>query len=346
MSLSPRLSALKASQLKYAAFLMGIPSTGTKVDLESAIRHQIETRPLSKDAERIVSVDMGIRNLGICVLKVPQKTTPTVSDALSVKVMEWKRLSVTLWPSSGLKSTKATGPQVKPVMDPSAFNPSNLCKTAVEVAESLLAYSPSHILIERQRFRSGGASAVQEWTLRVNALESMLWAALETMSRRARPASFPQVYEVNPARVARFWCAPPSGYATIVSEALLSGLPTAPGAVGLTSDRDAKRTIDKKEKIAMVHSWLSAGTATPSTNIALEMSDEAQATVTTFLSKNTKSSQKRSSQSGSGAENSREKLDDLADCLLQGVAWMRWLANQQEIEKMFPLDFSTDKERG
>ena len=65
-----------------------------------------------------------------------------------------------------------------------------------------------------------------------------------------------------------------------------------------------------------------------------------------FLSKNTKYSQKQSSLSGSGAGNGREKLDDLADCLLQGVAWMRWLANQQKLEKMFPLDFNVSEERG
>lgn len=340
MALPPRLSSLKASQIKYAAFLMGIPSTGTKTELVSAIRHQVGAQPRHQRAERVVSIDMGIRNLGICVLQSPEKTVETSSNALSIRIAEWKRMAVSLFPSSPLESRKAIQPRAKPIIDPAAFNPSNLSKTAVQVASDLLKYKPSHILIERQRFRSGGASAVQEWTLRVNALESMLWAALETIRSSDKTGNFPDVHEMSPARVARFWCAAPVGYETVASEALLADVPASSMSSGTLARQSAKRTVEKKEKIAMARSWLSPDTAmTAPGKIALELSDEAQVTADAFLPRHRKSNSRRSKSSNSSEESSNDKLDDLADCLLQGVAWLRWQENQERVRAMFKSDF-------
>ena len=66
--------------------------------------------------------------------------------------------------------------------EPDPFSPASLARvTTALVRDALLPLRPTHVLIERQRFRSAGHAAVQEWTLRVNTLEAMLHAALRTV---------------------------------------------------------------------------------------------------------------------------------------------------------------------
>jgi cruciform cutting endonuclease 1 len=61
-----------------------------------------------------------------------------------------------------------------------AFHPQKLAEHANALANGLAlkppgsARPPDTILMEQQRFRTMGASAVQDWTLRVNMLEAML----------------------------------------------------------------------------------------------------------------------------------------------------------------------------
>lgn len=343
MSLSLRLSTLKASQLKYAAFLMGLPSSGTKLQLESATRQRISMPLSSQEDGRVVSVDMGIKNLGICVLEVPQLMTQKYGETSSIKVVEWTRIDVlnhgmllTRDSHSDAASRRKMKLPTRPVLDPTAFKPSNLSKIAVQVAEELLhTYKPNHILIERQRFRSGGASAVQEWTLRVNMLESMLWATFETLRRKSgHPNLFPETHEVDPARVARFWCARPAGYETRASDGLLPELPEEKRTPGGLTNRESKRTVDKKEKIALVRSWLSDKHMDSTANVALDLSAEVQGVANAFLSGNGKP-KRRSNALASPLGSEADKLDDLADCLLQGVAWVRWIENQNKISEMF-----------
>lgn len=344
MSLSKKLSALKASQLKYAAFLIGLPSSASKVQLVSAVHERLDA-PVPHDRNgRIVSVDMGIKNLGICVLERLQPNSSKGGDMVPVRIVDWKRMDVLnqVLPQTRAAPSSEAKPGSKPqstrsVVDPAAFRPSNLSKTAVEVALELLhAYNPGHILIERQRFRSGGASAVQEWTLRVNMLESMLWATFETLRGHSGPQGlFPQTHEIDPARVARFWCARPPGYKTTVSRSLWSEIPLPGNNLGELSDRKERKTVDKKEKIALVRKWLSNQ---QTADVALQFSEEARMVADTFLAGSGRTKQKSSNTSASALGGGTNKLDDLADCLLQGIAWVRWAENQEKLRIMLEED--------
>ena len=354
MASSKTLSSLKASQLKHAGFLMGMPTTGTKAELEKLIRARIGQPALLQKAPKIVSVDMGIKNLGVCALEVRRTGSSVnsdrgmgrrpVNDPL-LKIISWKKIDVLSHLTSQSKATEAAVADLdeatpakagrkrqatkQPSVSAAAFTPSALGRTALSVTKDLLALNPTHILIERQRFRSGGASAVQEWTLRVNMLESMIWACLETLrhdsdgnSDGTKIKGFPEVYEVNPARVAKFWCVA-SG--TTVPKGLLDQGWKPNDTV--TAVRESRK-IDKKEKIAVVRSWLSHDEKMQpeGSKVALEFGDEALTVANGFLSE-TKRKQVKN-------EEKSRKLDDLADCLLQGVAWVRWQENQQQIKEM------------
>ena len=302
-------SGLKASQLKHAAFLLGVPSAGKKSELGSAILGRLNAGALLPKPSKIVSIDMGIKNLGMCAL---EPSTSSVSSGSGSHNGCQTKLHVQAW-----KKVDVLGHL--PNLTQAAFGPSSLSKVAVSIAKDLiLTYKPTHILIERQRFRSGGAAAVQEWTLRVNMLESMLWASLETLRGEMKARDTPNVHEVSPARVAKFWCQSSS---TAVTEKLFENdWQNGKDAVVIAKD---SRKVEKKDKIAVVSSWLA--NANGRSSVQLEFYDEALRVAESFISGTSEGRGKKSSKEPLG------KLDDLADCLLQGAAWVRWEENRQQM---------------
>ena len=348
-------SQLRAAQLKHAAFLMGLPTAGTKPELENSILLRLNDPPLLSRPTRLVSIDMGIKNLGICALeplyltdsmKTPKSFSQNSNEKSKLRVLAWKKLDVL----SKIQPAETATPKTKEELDlaqptktkprqktsapnPSAFAPSALSKVALSITQDILhTYKPTHILIERQRFRSGGASAVQEWTLRVNMLESMIWACLESL--RVGKEKFPAVHEVSPARVAKFWCLGPSTIGTTPPPDLFTqGWKGA--KLDAIADAVSPKTskIEKKDKIAVVRSWLDGDKSeSGDSTVALELSDEAMVVADSFLSDVKRGRSRKPSTQSSG------KLDDLADCLLQGAAWIRWEENRQSMLKLLQTD--------
>ncbi|KAL4785720.1 mitochondrial resolvase Ydc2 [Aspergillus varians] len=183
---------------------------------------------------------------------------------------------------------------------------------AHSVITALLArYNPTHVLIERQRFRSGGGSAVQEWSLRVGVFEGMLWAVLHSLQQQQQKqtGSSPSVIAIEPARVGRFLALHSS-----ISSSGSTGVQTK------TSSREGK-----KLKIDLVGSWLE--------NEAFLIHDSGgvQEWMDGYMAKwkkssklNSKSKSKSKSEDGGAVVADIGKLDDLADCLVQGVTWLEW----------------------
>jgi cruciform cutting endonuclease 1 len=376
---------------------------------------------------RILSIDMGIRNLAFAVLNVrglndglrfgsrlgllteklekPSRGRRMAkaaqgldgegggdsegdgddAGAVQVSLEAWRRVSLPLdrglsveefsryldSPYSAFPSTLALTSLPKPEIESSDINEAASSTTsptgkggkgdktpfslpiyathAHSIVSALLArYKPTHVLIERQRFRSGGASAVQEWSLRVGVFEGMLWATLHSLrmnqnqvqnqSEQHRVA--PRVISIDPARVGRFWAPPtssPSGCGV-----------RFPAAAGSDKGKMKKNTSDshqgKKLKMDLVGSWLERDIFLTGHGPTVQLWIDA------YMSKWKKTPKPRQrtkakstdsdSSSGCGTRADASivetgidiaKLDDMADCLVQGVTWLEWEGMKERI---------------
>ncbi len=338
------LGTLKSSQLKTVASQTGINSSGTKPLLNARLLAELPVSRVSSYAQtgkqepqrrnatmrqhsvsprqcRIISIDMGIRNLAYCVLDLPSfsKGEASTSKKLSnweyitPTVEAWERIAVnrnTPMPTEGLDNDKPEN-KTKEAFDPSTY----AAYAYAFVSEVLLPHTPATILIERQRYRSMGSSAVQEWTVRVNMLESMIYAVLKTLSEQGQFSGC--VYAVIPAKVGPFW----------LGDDDAQEKPAAKSA----------KTKNKGAKIDLVGQWLES-------RQAVKLSGQAEIMGRAFLEKwqgkgqgkrKKKCSSIDSALSGIATSGGGDigKLDDLADCLLQGLAWTRWEENRHRIVK-------------
>lgn len=327
------LSICKASRLKTIATLIGINSTGTKPDLCARIcadlttpkfiprstRQNGEAKTAAAVARRgghhgIISIDMGIRNLAYCHISLPNDWNKTRSK-VNPTVKQWTRIAIsqkaTIQAETNDNDTKSE-PLKETKKEP--FDPQTFAQHAQTLIADLLTHSPTQILIERQRFRSMGGSSVQEWTLRVNMFESMLYAVLHTYS--ALGLWHGSVFSVAPAKVNSFWLGKDLDLRDSSTEA---GLMMIMGKKKTKKKKEGNKKSAKSKvaKIELVERWLrEEGEG------VVEFMGEAKKVGRRYLDK-------RGVKRGGGEDIG--KLDDLADCLLQGMAWVRWEENRVAI---------------
>ena len=288
------LQALKLAQLRYAAIQCGISSGGTKAVLTNRLDEELSelkegnVRRYGK-GQRVLSIDMGIRNLAYCVFDVPSRATTKVA------IKSWRCISV---------SSKATASTVTSATTKESFEPSGYATYAYRfLSEALGQYSPTAVLIERQRYRSMGSSAVQEWTVRVNMFEGMLYAVLRTLVEEGKWTG--QAYCVSPLKVGSFWL----------------GDLVGKGQVEAGKQKKTAKARNKAAKVDIVGRWLEGGDVVDVDDVG-----EAKQTAHAFLSKWKGEGRRRASENG---DEEIGKLDDLADCLLQGMAWIQWEKNKR-----------------
>ena len=262
------LTNMKVKDLKRLSGLLGLNVTGTKSTLLSAL----ETLPVPARPARILSIDMGIRNMAYCV--VDAETSPHT-------VLRWTRTALPLFEA-------LTSPGPVPLH---AF-----AEASHTLITSLMGeFGPlSHILIERQRWRSGGATSVQQWTIRVNTLEAMLHSSLYTM-QRAGTWSEGSFESVDPGRVTRLW------------------VPEREGKVTATGTKFLKKEV--------VRGWIRDGGVVRFGNEGVEETAELL-----MLGDGPRGVLKRNGEKLTGDE---RKVDDIADCLLQAIAWVKWQENRR-----------------
>lgn len=395
------LPSLKAKELSILSLYTGLPTSGTKaVCLASLMRDLPRPRLRDDGPFRVLSVDMGIRNLAFACLDggrgvlggsggfdgaaragrkgkgedAGASTASAMFEALKgsyddvvplVELVKWDRIGVSdlaieytspdedlnAMPSGITKSAHATPlptPPTKPkrkrkkdlkIDDPAleppvavpkagivttkeSFTPATLAPIANHIITSiLLPLRPTHILIERQRHRSGGGAAVLEWTFRVNMLESMLYAVLATLRARSEPGrtsecgngveTFPEVLPMDPKRVSGYWTA------------------TDPAAETKDSADLRQEKHRKAARIAVAETWLRTE--------KLRCTGEAAKTAEDFL-RLRRTGRRKSSDDEAEAERGERgiaskaiKRDDLADALCQGVAFVQWEVNRRKV---------------
>ena len=298
------LTTCKASQLRAIAVATGINSGGTKPILISRLFDALQQDKLDPPNKiydgnlkqhRIISIDMGIRNLAYCRLALPSHWPGPCNSLSSLPVIEaWDRIAV----AQKADLNTSTFNETSNVAVKETFDPLTYSDHAYSFVNNLLFSSsypaPTQILIERQRFRSMGGSAVQEWTLRVNMFEAMLYAVLKTLYSEGKWHG--NVHPVAPGKVSKFWL----GDGEVTKE---------------------KRGNGKREKIDLVNRWLN------DEDRKFELSEGALETAGSWQ-------RKRSGRKGKGKEElgaKMGKLDDLADCLLQGLAWINWQQNKRTL---------------
>lgn len=348
------LSNLTNPQLKTLAFRTGLPLTGTKAILLSHILGALRQPRLTtgRDAYRILSIDLGIRNLAYCLLDVHKDKldehlfarareskhntdswlqtslhAPQGKNLVSlVNVVEWNRielynqLDTTAYPPDprSAESVNSDASLNTP------FAPPSMAPIAHDlVTRHFLPQAPSYALIERQRHRSGGSSAVLEWTFRVNMLESMIYAVLLTLEREHRNhRPIPVTIPIDPKRVNDYWIPP-------AAKMIKSPLRTQGDQQPTLHDKRPRGKAGKAERIAIARQWLE--------HEFLNCQAGASQAKSLLL-------RGRTRRSNFEAENdtksclSSSKLDDLVDSLLQGITFVEWEVNKAALAQQLGPD--------
>jgi cruciform cutting endonuclease 1 len=314
------LSVLSLKQLQTITYKCGLAKSGTKSVLEKRIQtHLAAWKPIGPET-RVLSIDLGIRNLGVSLLSPsPAGSVNLVSgtqdNQTSLPQLKlWKRVVLQ---SSHIKThpdaeaeSSVSGQCIEEEKDLADLStPALAAMTLKLVEEVLLPLRPTHVLLEAQRFRSGSGSAVQEWTIRVNTLEAMLYAVFTTLRACGRWNG--TLWPMDPKRVSTF----------ILEDGDNLKLLKVVESHGVKST--AKR--QKIAKIALVASWLRDGTG------IRPMGESVDAVKSQFLARlEGRGDRKRRLLDKPKDTPSIEKvmkLDDLADSLIQGVTFIRWQAN-------------------
>ena len=440
---------LKATELHRVAYLTGTASSGTKTVLIERLGRALEegnqdggggdeSVPVSPSASRLVqsptshsadgemrilSIDMGIRNLAYAHLRVSRSRDVRSAGngkkegedgGLCVRLDAWNRLAVSSFPvedagvsgptialdkfnggttspnladattkttskKSKRKSLKAgaatdvserpvssdtdISDQAKEIVAKESFAPHIYASHAYTLITTLLStYKPTHVLIERQRFRSSGGTAVQEWTIRVGVFEAMLYAVLQTLkseNRRRRMQLGTKskksgtadeinledvtVLGVDPRRVANYW---------IVK--MMGEKPKGKGRGKAYSKEGKKAKIDVIKSVLSGNGTSNLLMSGQSIRFVLEDNAQVREVARAFLKKldgkkktaavKTAKGKTKAAKKSEGTEEPERsivettdmdigKLDDLADCFLQGLTWLGWRDMRARIAK-------------
>ncbi|KAI0882572.1 Ydc2-catalyt-domain-containing protein [Annulohypoxylon maeteangense] len=328
------LPKFKVAHLKQLASLCGAKTSGLKTELVERLL-SISQLPAPKTQPLVLSIDMGIRNLGYSLLSPTAASSGRKKKPASLTAEALRsplRINLHAWQRRELFDISPDDP-----VDPDQFSPASLAIAADRlVRQDLLPLKPTHVVIERQRWRNQGAAGILEWTVRVNTLEAMLHASLRT----SRELGYwdGDVTSVSPANVARFWPVDPED------------VPKSKARKGVEGKarKESKSMQSKRYKIGVLTGWLKRESKD---QVILPGNDDIENAIQQFRLRlgGARKSKSRVAEEFSAYEAWPRKLDDLTDCLLQGVAWLKWeenralLLNEKKLLELLDSDI-LDKE--
>ncbi|KAI3317524.1 mitochondrial resolvase Ydc2 [Xylariaceae sp. AK1471] len=339
---------LRAEQLKRLSFLCGLPLRGRKEELIARLTaaSNIAVPLKSQSTPVVLSIDLGIKNLAFSLL-TPLPSSHKTDAKLrkcsganqapsflstsppAIKLHAWQRLSLLDGPASP-PAQSGDGDTLDIDTTTGVFAPAALAKTANAFLQKTvlrLKPLPTHILIERQRWRSGGGPAIQEWTVRVNTLEAILHASLRTL--RDVKVWEGEVLSIRPERVGQLFLDADKLGARHSKKLEGDEIKVSANESGRKRTNSPKTSAEaKKLKIDLLGRWLGQGDliVRPGNLEAGHMLDAYREAL-----KGIKRSRPKRVVEQNEAEGKHltldKKLDDLTDSLLQGMAWLRWQEN-------------------
>lgn len=155
--------------------------------------------------------------------------------------------------------------------------------------------------------------------------EAMVYAVLKTVGEQGVWAG--RVDPVPPAKVAKFWVGEGDGEGGVDEE--------VDGMGGKKKKRaGGKSARTKSAKIGLVGQWLSDGNVIRLERQAEDMAKAYMAKMEggrKVMIKSTPALTPNAAVQDEKSEEELGKLDDLADCLLQGMAWWTWEGNRRRV---------------
>jgi cruciform cutting endonuclease 1 len=369
--MAPKVPTVTVKSLQALLTQIGSAISGRKENLISRLSQDLKVPRMlectgSRKSIRILSIDMGIKNLAFCVADVkvrnlvPEDGNKDEGMGTNMKIISWRRLDVVeeVSISTAKQTTEAkTIVNEEGIEDP--YTPSAMSSTAYNLlAHTLLPYKPDIILIERQRWRTSNGVAIQQWTVRVNTLEGMLWAILTALRAESKSSNTSirgtnrdyEIIGVDPKRVGNFWIGENMrGEANMgVEDELIVGPEGEIEDIVARKDRPAPKKLsrgkaEKKAKIQLLRSWLTpdARSTMPqspkkskadldglSSAINFTFSPDAEATRIALSSTEKVKGERKGARIGIIDS---KKLDDVTDCFLQAAAWVAWEVNRRKM---------------
>ncbi|KAF2635962.1 ribonuclease H-like protein [Massarina eburnea CBS 473.64] len=246
---------------------------------------------------KILSIDMGIKNLAFCVASVKQPSPGTGAAMMDIEA--WGKLDLTkgaLQMNRSTDSTESALGNISLMPIPEEINGEDkerdpfelkyFSTTACSIANVLLSYEPDIILIERQRWRSSSSVAIQQWTVRVNSLEAMFWALFTSFKGQTLPNTpkyyLKEIESMEPKRVKAYWLDdleiedPPKPTRRRTKKPAADAADAEEGTdISSPSKKVSRGQAEKKAKIQLLRTWLES--QTPSTTISAYSSDNEDA---------------------------------------------------------------------
>lgn len=301
--------------LRTLAISIGAIKSGTKPILMENILAQMKILDKlqkirdTKGKLSIIAIDIGIVNFAYCKLIWKRNEDIPV-------LAQWKKLEL-----KGLSKM-----EFEPMIEKKVYNsePDSMFLLSSVLLEHILRSESDVYLLERQRTRTMGSSAIPEYILRVNILEHLLYSGLRLNSSNDGNAY--TVLSSSPKRMVDYWC-----NSLYESDLLRRKL-------GLKSK--SRSIITKKFRIALVKSFIH-NQLYPQNGLSIQkfkLNDSFYKQFENYMGSYDDLSFGQILNNNKETETSQPRVhknDDFADSLLHGLAWIDWMQNYNCLKMLF-----------